>query len=213
MRAAQCGSDGRIVGAVDQHEQHAAGRVRAVGPGVVGAALDYHAACFEPGLRVVQHQCQLAFDDDAIVDRLGAVHEWMRRVGFHGGGGGVADFAEGILHAAGAVREVLFGVGRDVDEADARAVLGRRQHQRPVLGSAALSTPAGVAPVLKPRGIRCRDCRKFDHGWQRAFRGDDGFAASVMTGDDAVNGRKLIANSLKCIVGRRERSRLRPGWR
>ena len=74
---APSGSVAREVGrelAVDQDERHLGDRVAAVGPGVVGAALDDHVAGVQGHLGVVEDQRDLALEHDAVVDRLGAVH-------------------------------------------------------------------------------------------------------------------------------------------
>jgi hypothetical protein len=59
---------------VDQHEGHAGALVAAIGPGMIGAALDHDVARLHLHRRIVHIHLDLALEHDDIVDRLGAVH-------------------------------------------------------------------------------------------------------------------------------------------
>src|SRR6266516_2221321 len=115
----------------------------------------------------------------------------MRRVGLHGGSGHIADLREGVFHLASAVRQEFRGVRRNVDKADARAVLRWRQHEwaerrvGPVVdrGRRSLS-----APYLMER--RTRDLFDLDDFRQSAGLNNDRFALLVVAGGDAVDGGK-----------------------
>src|SRR5690606_21439759 len=63
--------------AVDQDERNAARFAGAVRPAVIRAALDHDVAGAADGLALVQNQRDFPFEDDAVVDRLGTVHEGM----------------------------------------------------------------------------------------------------------------------------------------
>src|SRR5262249_49317308 len=59
---------------IDQHEGDAGALVAAVGPGVVGAALDHHVPSLHLHRRIVHVHLDLALEHDHIIDRLRAVH-------------------------------------------------------------------------------------------------------------------------------------------
>src|SRR5690606_9825551 len=65
--------------AVDQNERDAARLAGAVRPAVIRAALDHDVAGAADGFALVQNQRDFPFEDDAVVDRLGAVHEGVPR--------------------------------------------------------------------------------------------------------------------------------------
>src|SRR5262249_2323297 len=65
--------------AVDQDESDPANLVRAVCPGMVGAALDDNVACPAENLAIVHNQVNLTGQYDAVVNCFGAVHEGMCR--------------------------------------------------------------------------------------------------------------------------------------
>src|SRR5690606_7692964 len=119
---------------VDQNERDAARLAGAVRPAVIRAALDHDVAGAADGLAFVENQRDLAFEDDPVVDRLGAVHERVPRAaaGVRRRIGGT-DFGE--------VRACLFGrdrreariLGRYLEHANPRAVLRRRENDA-VLG-------------------------------------------------------------------------------
>ena len=46
---------------------------------MVGAALDHDVARIDRGFALIHDQHQLAFDDDAVVDGFGAVHQRVAR--------------------------------------------------------------------------------------------------------------------------------------
>ncbi len=111
--------------AVDQDEAYPARLVRPVGPGVVGAALDDHVARLAQHLGVVEHHPDLAGQDDAVIDRLGAVHQRMRRrVGFVGGMLG-AELAKALQRRIAVDVADPVGLGRELDDAADRAVGAR----------------------------------------------------------------------------------------
>ena len=62
---------------VHQHERDSRPRAAAVGPGVIGAALDHDIAGLQLDRRIVHVHFDLALDDDDVVHRLGAVHVRM----------------------------------------------------------------------------------------------------------------------------------------
>jgi len=119
---------------------------------MVGSALDDHVVRLQQCLALVEDQRHLARNDDPVVDRLGAMHERMRRLGLHGGGVGVADLGEGVLHAFRAVTKEIIGVWRDVDEAEARAVARRRQAERADRRLGCSPPERGSPPCSRPRG-------------------------------------------------------------
>src|SRR6516162_10573201 len=59
---------------VDQHERDAGAPVAAIGPGVVGAALDHDVASLHLHRRTVHVHLDLALEHDDVIDGLGAVH-------------------------------------------------------------------------------------------------------------------------------------------
>src|SRR5215467_5305206 len=59
---------------VDQHEDDAGAPVAAIGPGVVGAALDHDVAGLHLHRRIVHVHLDLALEHDDVIDGLGAVH-------------------------------------------------------------------------------------------------------------------------------------------
>ena len=120
----QCLGDVSLVAAIDQDEEHPAGLAGSVGPGVIGAPLNNHAAWAQRDFAVVQHQRELALDHDAVVHRLRPVHERMRRALLDGGGLDISDFTERRLHVFGATAQQFVGVGRDVHKPDAGAQCG-----------------------------------------------------------------------------------------
>lgn len=63
-----------------------------------------------------EHEGAFAFDDDAVVDRSGAVHQRGRRTRLHGRSSNIADLRERVLHLRRALGQELGSVGRDVDE-------------------------------------------------------------------------------------------------
>jgi DNA-binding NarL/FixJ family response regulator len=63
---------------VDLQIQHSAQLAGAVGPGVVGAALDDDAARLEQHFGIIKDQRHFALDNDAVVDGLRTVHHRMR---------------------------------------------------------------------------------------------------------------------------------------
>src|SRR5262249_17703611 len=74
----RCGAGDRMTNAqwhgIDQHEGDAGALVAAVGPGVVGAALDHHVPSLHLHRRIVHVHLDLALEHDHIIDRLRAVH-------------------------------------------------------------------------------------------------------------------------------------------
>jgi hypothetical protein len=56
---------------VDEQKGHEAGRIRAVSPGMVGAALDQHIAGNELGLTDIHDRPDLAGENDRLVDGAG----------------------------------------------------------------------------------------------------------------------------------------------
>src|SRR5713101_1461538 len=71
---------------VDQHEGDAGARIAAIGPGMVGAALNHHVAGLQIHRRIVHVHLYLALDDDDVIDGLGAVHPRGVRMIVHGWG-------------------------------------------------------------------------------------------------------------------------------
>src|SRR5690606_16203647 len=65
--------------AVDQNERDAARFAGPVCPAVIRAALDDDVAGTGDGLALVENQRDLPVEHDAVVDRLGAVHEGVPR--------------------------------------------------------------------------------------------------------------------------------------
>src|SRR5258707_4374176 len=59
---------------VDQHKGDAGAPVAAIGPGVVGAALDHDVARLHLHRRIVHVHLDLALEHDDVIDGLGAVH-------------------------------------------------------------------------------------------------------------------------------------------
>jgi len=59
---------------IDQNESDAGAFVAAIGPGVIGTALDHDVALPQLHRRIVHVHLDLAFDHDDVVDGLGAVH-------------------------------------------------------------------------------------------------------------------------------------------
>ena len=66
---------------VVQGEGNPARPIRSITPGVIGAALYDRVAGFEMNFRGIEHQRDLAFQDQAEVERLGPLHVRMRRLG------------------------------------------------------------------------------------------------------------------------------------
>jgi hypothetical protein len=91
---------------------------------MIGAALHHDGARSEDNQFVIEDEDQFALDQDAIVDRLGAMHQRMRRVGANSRSLLVTDLGEGRFHRGRTMPEEILAVGRDVDEANARAVSG-----------------------------------------------------------------------------------------
>src|SRR6478672_7562276 len=107
--------------AVDQDEGDPAIAVGAVRPAMIGAALDDDVAGADNGLALVHDQHDLAVEDDAVIDRFGAMHIGVASVLRDGARG--ADLGEMRLALfLGQVLDVV-ALGRDVEDADARAVL------------------------------------------------------------------------------------------
>src|SRR5215469_13625292 len=65
----------RLEFAVDKHEGNRARRVRAIAPGMRRTALHGDIACLEQHILVIEHHGDLAFEDDRVIDRLGAMHQ------------------------------------------------------------------------------------------------------------------------------------------
>src|SRR5690606_5347858 len=112
----------------DQNESDAAGHFAAVGPAVVGAALDYDVARARDGLAFVDDQRDLAFQHDAVVDRLRAMHERVLRAAaaVRGGVGGT-DFGKVSARLLRRQLRDARVLRRHFEHANARAVLRRRE--------------------------------------------------------------------------------------
>ena len=137
----------------------------------------------EPRLVLVDDEPDLARDHDAVVDRLGAVHQRMRAI--RPVGVRPSDLGEcrrGLLRRD----RVLDAVRRNVDDADPRAAGGRRELQ---------GADRGVGTVVDGRGNRLRrpdlvedrpgNRREVDDGRWSPIRGDDRPAVPVVARDDA----------------------------
>ena len=132
---------------------------RAVGPGVAGAALDDDVAGADDRLAVVEDEDELAFEDDAVVDRLGAVHQRVGRVLRQGMAG--ADRLEQGPHRLARQSGDAAVVGRDVEDPDAGAVPR----------AAAARCPARPARPRRGRSARgSRGCSRFRGRWCRRRR-------------------------------------------
>src|SRR5690606_23174410 len=64
---------------IDQDEGNAAIAVAAIGPAVIGAALDYDVAGIDGGFSLIEDQYEFAFEHDPVIDRFGAMHMRMAR--------------------------------------------------------------------------------------------------------------------------------------
>src|ERR1035441_9210655 len=184
----QRGGDGWIVGSVHQHEEHPARPPRAVRPRMVCAALHYYAAGPEQHLRIIEHQSDLALDNDPVVHGFGSVHQRVRRIGLHGQRRHVADLRERVLSLFAATHQNVRRFERKVHKANAGTGLRRQQaewHERWVDAVVDCCRIASGGPHLMED--HPRNCRDLNHSGQRSPRGDDGLAILIVPGDDAVN--------------------------
>lgn len=115
---------------VQQDKQHSCRFVGAIAPGVIRAALYHDVTGTEFGFYFVEHQPDFAGEQNAVINRFSAVHQFVRRIALMRRSVGGSDLRE----ACGYVRFgdlVLNGVGRNVYDADDAALRRRMQLQRP----------------------------------------------------------------------------------
>src|SRR5690606_18257276 len=179
----------RVESAVDQDERDAARLAGAVRPSMVRAPLDHDVARANHGLAFVDDQRDLALENDAVVDRLGTVHEGMpraaglmrRRVR----GADLGEMGAGLLGAQLADARVL---GRYVQHPDARAVLRRRERDAVLVRLAAVAIDerrrlARVPDLVEQRTEIAADPRD---ARRRPVLDDYGPALGVVARDDAA---------------------------
>ena len=155
---------------------------------MVRAPLDDDIPLPQERLALVQNQRHFTRDNDAVVDRLGAVHQGMRGVGLDGRGVCIADLGESCVHPLGAPIDEVLGVRRNVDETDPRPVHRRRQFDRAGRWIGFVSNRRWTA-LRAPHFMEdcSRQCGEFDHGRQRAVRSDYRLAVSAMPSDDPTD--------------------------
>ena len=131
------------LGAVDEDECHLAVSVGAVGPRVAGGSLDEHIATLHQCFALVHHRPDLAVENDGVVEGRGGVKEEVavvRRLVVLVGD----DRGEKLCHRF----RVVFGVGREVDDPQDRAVRrGAAVKKRSAGAGSSPSTTAGVVSV------------------------------------------------------------------
>ena len=192
---------------VDQDERDAAHLIGAIGPAVVGAALDDDIALAHRRLALVHQQVDLARQHDPEVDRLGAMeHAVSAGVDFGVGG---TDVREHGIHVG------ALGLGWDVEDADADAVGRRNEDEAGFVGLAPVAVDdgrclGGVPDLLEHQALLTEIVE--DAG-RRSVGNDDRAVGCVVTGDDAAD-RSLQAHACSLRIARptlilgRE-----PGWR
>src|SRR3954451_22032093 len=113
---------------VDEHEGETGRLVGAIAPGMVGAALDQDVPRSEQHLALVHQRVDFAGEHDGVIHRTGLVKAGMAR---RSAVKGVA--MTGAVVAARTLaleRGQALHVGRILDDAEDRAVPGRRQPKR-----------------------------------------------------------------------------------
>src|SRR5690606_32158673 len=177
--------------AVDQNERDAARFAGSVRPAVIRAALNHDVAGSGDGLALVEYQRDFPFEHDAVVDRLGAVHECVpgsapgmrRRVR----GPDLGEMGARLLRRDRAEARIL---GRNVEHPDPRAVLRRRERDAVLVRLAARAIDARrrlarVPDLVEQRPELAADTRD---ARRRAVLDDDGAPALIVPRDDPTKG-------------------------
>ena len=135
---------------VDEHEGEIGRLVGAIAPGMIGAALDQDVAGSEQHLALVHQRVDLAGEHDGVIDRVGLVKAGMaRRAAVEGGA------VTGAVVGARALpleRGQALLVRRIFDDAEDRAVLGRRKPKRMVGDLVIAAVVGGRGPRLPQFG-------------------------------------------------------------
>ena len=174
---------------VDQDERHHRRLIRAVAPGMVGAALDQDIAGFQHHVLVVEQHGDLARENDRVVDRLGAMHARMAAALAEGRGLLVAERREGPAQLLDAHVADRFGLRREMIDAQHRRVLGRQ------LAARAERRLAGRRRDRSRRTVGAPDIGRLPareqgivmHERRRAVGYDDGAAVLIVSGDHAAD--------------------------
>src|SRR5690606_1447732 len=176
--------------AVDENEGDPAVAVRAVGPAMIGAALDDDVARANGRFALVHDQHDLAFKDNAIIDRLCAVHARMARAGtIVRRGGPRPDFREVGARLGGSHAVEARIVGRNVEHADAGPVSGWRESNPAFLRFARGGVDRRRRRTCVPDLVEQRPYRTADtlDSWNRSVFLDHGPSLSIVPGDDPAN--------------------------
>ena len=159
---------------------------------MVGATLHHDVAALEMHLLAVEHQPDFAFGDDAVVQRFGAVHQFVLRIGLAGAGMRFADFGKGGGGILG-TDLVLHAVRRDIHHADDAAQRAWAQLQRLAGRVVSIVQRRGAGwtvPHLVEHRAGHRLEREVVGGW--ATQGDHCLSGRIVAGHHTFEVRKCL---------------------